>query len=187
MCIPPIHGRMAISMKKGKANKTVRPDWEKHQGLPAQHFAVAKANGYDFYATTDHSQEVAFDPTSPDNPAWVATKQQAAAATDANFVALAGYEHSENNGPGGKGHINVFNSSTYLDALEPGIDLPYLYKWLKTVLPNGAGPVVASFNHPGPQQDNNWAYRDPRSRTLLRCWRSLTPTTKSTMRLFWRP
>ncbi|MBV9864644.1 MAG: CehA/McbA family metallohydrolase [Abitibacteriaceae bacterium] len=148
-------------------DKKLRPDWEKHQGPPSQHYALAKANGYDFYATTDHSQEVAFDPTSPTNPAWVATKQQAEAATDANFVAIAGYEHSENNGPGGKGHLNVFNSSTYLDALEPGIDLPYLYQWLKTVPPNGDGPVVASFNHPGPNQYNNWAYRDPQITDII--------------------
>src|SRR5205823_6148728 len=26
--------------------------------------------------------------------------------------------------------------------------------------PNGDGPVVASFNHPAPEQYNNWAYRD---------------------------
>ncbi len=141
-------------------NQKPRADWKKVQGPPSQHFALAKAKGYDFYVISDHSQEVAFHPTSPTNPAWLATKKQAAEATDGRFVALAGYEHSENNGPGGKGHINVINSSEYLNALEPGIDLPYLYKWLKTVPPNGEGPVVASFNHPGAQQYNNWAYRD---------------------------
>jgi hypothetical protein len=75
-------------------------------------------------------------------------------------VAIAGYEHSENNGPGGNGHLNVFNSDGYLNALAPGTDLPTIYNWLKTARPNGDGPVVASFNHPGPRQYNDWAYRD---------------------------
>ena len=147
--------------------QTPKPDWQKHQGPPAKHFALAKANGYDFYAVTDHSQEAAFAPTSPTNAAWLATKQEAAEATDSNFVALAGYEHSENNGPNGVGHLNVFNSAEYLNALAPGIDLPYLYRWLKTVPPNGDGPVVASFNHPGAHQYNDWAYRDPQITDII--------------------
>jgi hypothetical protein len=143
------------------SNNVVKPDWQKHQGPPSAHFARARTNGFDFYAVTDHSQESAFAPTSPSNPAWLATKREAAEATDATFVALAGYEHSENNGPGGTGHLNVFNSSEYLNALSPGIDLPYLFKWLKTVPPNGDGPVVASFNHPGEHSYNDFANRDP--------------------------
>jgi hypothetical protein len=139
----------------------LKPDWEKFQGPPAAHFALAKANGYDFYVTSDHSQEAGLQPPGPSNANWLATKRGADDATDAKFVAMAGYEHSENNGPGGVGHLNVFNSDGYLNALAPGIDLPYLYKWLKTAAPNGAGPVVASFNHPGPHQYNDWAYRDP--------------------------
>jgi hypothetical protein len=142
-------------------SQTLKPDWQKLQGPPSEHFARAKTNGYDFYAVTDHSQEAPFAPTSFTNAAWRATKQEAAGATDRNFTALAGYEYSENNGPGGVGHINVFNSAEYLNALAPGRDLPYLYQWLKTATPNGEGPVVASFNHPGPQQYNNWAGRDP--------------------------
>jgi hypothetical protein len=136
-------------------SQVTRPDWEKHQGSPAKHFALAKANSYDFYAVTDHSQETAFAPTSPTNTAWLTSRRQAAEATDANFVAITGFEHSENNGPGGTGHLNVYNTAEYLNALSPGIDLPYLYKWLKTVPSNGDGPVVASFNHPGKAQYGN--------------------------------
>lgn len=143
------------------AKQKPRPDWEKHQGPPAEHFAKAKAAGYDFYVVTDHSQEAAFHPTSPTNPDWLTTKREAEEATDQKFVALRGYEHSENNGPGGKGHINVINSAEYLNALEPGVDLPKFYKWLTTARPNGDGPVVAIFNHPGAQQYSNWDYRDP--------------------------
>lgn len=139
---------------------TPREDWQEVQGPPAEHYARAKAAGYDFYAVTDHSQEATFHPTSSDNPAWGASKQQAREATDGEFVALAGYEHSENDGPGAKGHINVFNSAAYLNALEPKVDLPGFYSWLKTAAADGEGPVVASFNHPGGDQYDNWAHRD---------------------------
>ena len=148
-------------------SRTLKPDWQKYQGPPSAHFALAKAQGYDFYITTDHSQEAAFQPVSPSNAAWMAAKRDAANATDASFVAIAGYEHSENNGPKGTGHLNVINSSEYLNALAPGIDLPYLYRWLATVPPNGDGPVVASFNHPGPRGYGNWAFRDPQVTDII--------------------
>jgi len=144
-----------------KKDDVLKPNWEEVQGTPARHFALAKANGFDFYAVTDHSQEAAFHPTSPTNPAWLDEKRAAAGATGAGFVAIAGFEHSENDGPDGKGHINVFNSATYLNALDKGIDLHYLYKWLPTAQPNGDGPVVASFNHPGLNQYNDWDFRTP--------------------------
>jgi hypothetical protein len=159
--------RSPEGVQSAAKSQTPQPDWEKHQGPPAKHFSLAKANGYDFYAVTDHSQESAFAPTSPTNAAWLASKQQAAEATDAKFVAIAGFEHSENNGPGGKGHINVYNTAEYLNALTPGIDLPYLYRWLKTVPANGDGPVVASFNHPGKAQYADWADRDPQVTDII--------------------
>jgi hypothetical protein len=140
----------------------LKPDWTKFQGPPSAHFAAARAAGYDFYVTSDHSQEPAFQPPSAGNADWMLSKQQAAEATRDNFAALAGFEYSENDGPGGTGHINVINSAGILNALAPGIDLPYFYKWLETAQPNGDGPVVASFNHPDPDQYNNWDYRDAR-------------------------
>jgi hypothetical protein len=139
---------------------TLKDDWKNNQGMPADHFARAKAAHYDFYTTSDHSQEESFAPLSSKNPMWVATKKQAAEATDATFVALAGYEHSENNGPNGSGHLNVINSAEYLNALAPGVDLPTFYKWLQKVPADGEGPVVAIFNHPSAKQYNDWAYRD---------------------------
>jgi hypothetical protein len=139
----------------------LRPDWTKYQGSPSDHFAAAKAAGYDFYAATDHSQEAAFQPPAMTNELWSATRKQATEATDDKFVALAGFEYSENDGPGGTGHMSVINSEGMLNALAPGIDLPYFYNWLKTAKPNGDGPIVVSFNHPDPDQYNNWDYRDP--------------------------
>ena len=139
----------------------LKPNWQQFQGPPSMHFALARANGYDFYVTTDHSQESTFQPPRSNNAAWVDTGTVAAALTTDRFVAIRGYEHSENDGPDGEGHLNVINSAEYINALSPGVDLPYLYHWLKTARPNGDGPVVVSFNHPGPNQYNDWAYRDP--------------------------
>jgi hypothetical protein len=139
----------------------LKPDWHAVQGSPAAHFALAKQNGYDFYAATDHSQEAVFQPQGL-NGAWADAKQQAAAATDNRFVAIAGFEYSENDGPGGTGHINVFNSAEMINALAPGADLAHFYQWLETARPNGDGPVLASFNHPSAGQYGNWALRDPR-------------------------
>ena len=148
-------------------NEVLRSNWQDVQGPPSRHFELAKQNGFDFYITTDHSQEGIFWPWGPNNPAWKATKEQAAAATDKDFVAMAGFEYSENNGPGGTGHINVINADSILDALAPGIDLPYLYKWLEHAAPNGSGPIVASFNHPGKKQYNDFDYRDPQITNII--------------------
>jgi hypothetical protein len=142
-------------------NVHLKADWQEYQGPPREHFRRAKAAGYDFYVTTDHSQEAGFQPPSATNREWMDTKRSAAEASSDSFAGIAGFEFSENDGPGGTGHINVINTEGMLNALAPGIDLPYFYKWLATARANGAGPVVASFNHPAPDQYNNWAYRDP--------------------------
>ena len=97
----------------------VKTNWEKFQGLPSAHYAAAKAKGFDFYVTSDHSQEAVFNPISPDNKAWMASKEAANEATNPDFVAIPGFEFSENDGPGGTGHINVLNSDGMLNALLP--------------------------------------------------------------------
>ncbi len=148
-------------------NAKFKKDWQKYQGYPADHYALAKANGFDFYAVTDHSQESDFHPTQADNKAWLAAKKAADEATDSKFVALRGFEYSENNGPNGNGHINVYNTLTYLNALEPGNELRSFYKWLETASPNGKGAVVACFNHPGAKQYNNWDYRDSKITDII--------------------
>lgn len=140
---------------------TLKPNWQELQGSPLKHFELAKSAGFDFYSVSDHSQEAAFMPARADNPAWLATKEAAAKATDGEFVALAGFEFSENDSPGGVGHLSVFNSDGILNALEPENDLAHFYKWLESAKANGAGPVVASFNHPDKDQYSDWAYRDP--------------------------
>ncbi len=144
----------------------LRPHWQDVQGPPSRHFELANR-----MALTSISPQIirrkASSGLGPNNPAWKATKEQAAAATDKDFVAIAGFEYSENNGPGGTGHINVINADGILDALVPGIDLPYLYKWLEHAAPNGSGPIVASFNHPGKKQYNDFDYRDPQITNII--------------------
>lgn len=55
---------------------TPKPDWEQYQGPPSRHYQLAHENGYDFYVTSDHSQEAAFQPVGPENPQWMAAKKR---------------------------------------------------------------------------------------------------------------
>jgi hypothetical protein len=146
------HAHTSYTMTHGEQVTSHDPS---KNGPPKEHHERAKKAGYDFYVTTDQSQEVPFDPTRANNPAWLDTKQQALDATDSTYVGLAGYEHSENNGPDGKGHFNVINSDEYLDALDKGIGIQEFYKWLKT-----QPSAVVSFNHASPDNYNKFAYRD---------------------------
>jgi len=150
-------------------NSPLKPDWQKYQGPPSVHFDIAKAKGYDFFITTDHSQEAGFYPTNPENLQWIAAHDQAKKAMDKNFVALTGYEHSENNGPGvGRGHFNVINSAAYLNALEKGVDIQAFYKWVGTAIAyDNEGPVVATFNHPDVESYDSFAYRDEKVTNVI--------------------
>jgi len=139
----------------------VKADWEKFQGLPSAHYAAAKAKGFDFYVTSDHSQEAVFNPISPNNQAWMASKEAANKASNQDFVAIPGFEYSENDGPGGTGHINVLNSDGMLNALLPGVDLASFYRWLAAAKSSSDGPVVASFNHPDAHQYADFSGRTP--------------------------
>ncbi len=143
-------------------NYLIKPDWEKYQGTPQDHFALAAQSDFDFYCVTDHSQEAAFYPNDPLNIAWILSQKHAEKATTDTFTGLIGYEHSENDGPGGKGHYNVIGSSRYLNALDPGVDVASFYTWLKANPINltTGDPVAVTFNHPGPEQYDNWKFRD---------------------------
>ena len=144
------------------------------QGLPANHFELAIANGYNFYAISDHTQEPSLQPVSADNRAWQATLTSAAKYdNNPNFVALSGFEYSRNsNKDGGGGHINVLNSSEYVNADHgqrgpalpwPGANwsIPQFYNWVKSAKPHGnKGDVVVGFNHPSSSQYNDWDHID---------------------------
>ena len=80
---------------------------------PAEHFSLAKASGFDFYAVTDHALPK-YPNFTPQN--YEETKRQADIFTDTAFVGIAGFEYSENDGSAGTGHLNALNTASYLDA-----------------------------------------------------------------------
>ena len=139
LCFGNTHSHCRYS---GDANQTEANTVERH-------FALARENGYDFYCVTDHSQ---YDTYSQD--AWEHIAAAADEYTTEKFVAIRGYEHSENNGPGAKGHQNVYNSDSYLNALAEGIDMTYFHNWLAD--PSNSG-VVVSMNHPEKDQYDGFA------------------------------
>ncbi|WP_437369915.1 hypothetical protein [Maribacter litoralis] len=151
------------SLHLSRPNKALlKEDWDSFQGLPEVHYQEAKKADYDFYFVTDHSQEEAFFPDSKNNTAWTLATKQAEIATDTNFSAIMGVEHSENDSYKTRVHLNVIGPSSYVNALRPGVDIPYLYDWLKNnpINKNTGNPVVVQFNHPKKNQFNDFVYRD---------------------------
>ncbi|MDF7824535.1 hypothetical protein P4B35_10965 [Pontiellaceae bacterium B12227] len=149
-------------------------DYTNLQGLPANHYRLAKENGYDFYATTDHSQEPSLQPVSKDNPCWEITQRTADEYTTKDFVAIPGFEYSRNvKTNGGRGHLTVLNTSEYVNADHgqrgpvpawPGArwSIPQFYNWAKTAKPRqNKGCVVVGFNHPQVNQYDDWDNIDP--------------------------
>ena len=129
--------------------------------VPADHFRLAKETGHDFYAVTDHALKKYpnFTPESYED-----TKRQADLFTDETFVGIAGFEFSENDGPDGRGHMNAYNTTSYLDATGPKVGIEIFYDWLEK---NQTTTVVASFNHPKPSSYNSFAYLTPERRDLV--------------------
>lgn len=159
-------------------DKTINLDPQHYpllQGIPANHLALAKENGYDFYAITDHCQEPPLNPVSPDNRAWKNIKEACDKyLSDPGFVAIPGVEYSRNTqADGGQGHINVLNAATYINA-DHGQRGPVpawpaanwsivkFYGWVKSdPEPYDGGPVVVGFNHPSKNQYADFANIDP--------------------------
>lgn len=143
-------------------------DWDQenyrnYQGPPWQYFERAKAKGFDFFVVSDHTQEKPLQPVDTRNEAWLATLAAARKYTDKTFVAMAGFEFSRNapfdGDKTGIGHMNGINAAEYVNAEFTSI--PKFYEWLQQAAPApGEGCVVASFNHPGRTQYQDWAYLD---------------------------
>lgn len=119
---------------------------------PAEHFSMAKAAGYDFYAVTNHALKK-YPNFTPDT--YKETKHQADIFTDSKFVAITGFEFSENDGPKGKGHLTALNTVGYLDATGPKVNLSVFYDWL---LKDQSTTVAAAFNHPSPKSYDSFGY-----------------------------
>lgn len=108
--------------------------------------AAAKSSKFDFVMLTEHSGR-----TGPPDPAAYyadAQKQAAALSEDGTFVALVGYEYSDNNGDGDtdNGHMNAIGTEAMLDAMAPGNTFRTLEDYL--VQQSSSRPVFGGFNHP---------------------------------------
>ncbi|MEW5719539.1 MAG: lamin tail domain-containing protein, partial [Chloroflexota bacterium] len=117
-------------------------------GPPRMAFDTARANGLHFFALTDHDAWL-------DTEEWNEIGNAASDATVNNaFIGLRGFEWTHSS----KGHINVFNSTTWVSRDDPNYDtLAEFYAWL------GGQPasVAAQFNHPDPSYGgtfDNFAY-----------------------------
>jgi len=134
-------------------------------GTPDQAFTMARGNGLDFLAISDHSYSI-------DDTEWLDTLARAEAHTVAGeFVAIRGFEYTQ----GAEGHINVYNTvrhavrsdttatCTYCDYtpnLEAGVTVDGFYPWLANPdleAVDDAG-IIMMFNHPGWMNFNDWTY-----------------------------
>jgi len=148
-----------------------------HGNLPRHAYAEARKLGLDFFAVTDHSN-VLTEKSAPDQQPqswwyqngfteehWQQTKKDAKAATEnGKFIAIYGYEFSNNDAKNESGHMNTFNTETWESALPEANNITW---WLDEALSlqkaNGV-KVVAQFNHAGLRQyDNYMNLVNPRS------------------------
>jgi hypothetical protein len=115
-------------------------------GRPEEALRQMRERGLHFAAITDHSEF--FDPKVAirDQDLWTAAARQVAAANDATFVALRGFEWSSPR----QGHSNVWCSAGFTSYHETGDETmgPY-YEWLAGAPPIAGAQVLAGFNHPG--------------------------------------
>lgn len=133
---------------------------------PADYYARGSAEGLDFLAGSEHSDnldlavtanEACLDPvavvscvdTSPDAMRkWDATLEQADAASTADYAAFRGFEWTSDR----FGHINVFFSKHKTNAKIDGgyATMETFYEWFTTSPQLGGGADgLATFNHPG--------------------------------------
>jgi hypothetical protein len=108
--------------------------------LPRDAYAMARRWGLDFFAVTDHLEQLGAR-------GWEQERAEADAATeDGAFVALAGYEWG--GAPSAQGwinHVNVLGSDRML-GLMGSMTVGGLYESLGAL---AGDPVVGQFNHPG--------------------------------------
>lgn len=174
-------------------------DYSRHQ--PAELFAKAAINFYDFYSVTDHSspEQNEFYRNGFTDEHWESTRLQCAGATSPSFLALRGYEFSRNNDPdkGGLGHMNVFGTADWNSAYAPGHTFAWLYDWMAAQTNR---VVLAQFNHPqlpGPAKAKNFNQYAGRTRQrnevvrLAEIWNSTerlgyVPTVQKIWALGWK-
>lgn len=115
------------------------------KGTPADAFATARGNGLDFFALTDHSNQLAEDE-------WQDIQVQADAASVAGaFVGQRGFEYTSPHG-----HINVFDTDNYVWEWDPSYDtLTEFYAWLAS-----QPRAIGQFTHPLKTATYDWNFYD---------------------------
>lgn len=120
--------------------------WSDGVGLPVDALSQMRERGLHFAAITDHGEF--FDRHTPRHNAenWTALAELTTAMTDAEFVALRGFEWSSPS----QGHSNVWWSEEFTGYLRTGDEtMESYYRWLKDATPIAGRRVLAGFNHPG--------------------------------------
>ena len=121
------------------------------QGTPLEAYQTARARGLEFFSLSEHGFMLTQDE-------WNSLQQIADSVTvNGQFIGIRGFEYT-----GYKGHINVFNTNTYVRRNDPQYDTQAeFYNWLL-----GQPNVIAQFNHPSAVNPpdfnfNNFAYNPP--------------------------
>jgi hypothetical protein len=115
-------------------------------GRPEEALRQMRARGLHFAAITDHGELFDRETLIREAGKWEATARQAAALTDAGFLAIRGFEWSSPR----QGHSNVWCSATYTGYHDTGdASMQAYYAWLAEAQPVSGAEVLASFNHPG--------------------------------------
>ena len=136
---------------------------------PADAFAAVRARGGKFMISTEHSDTeyvpivtntvclgarilecIGGDATNPLDALrkWAATREQADAATDANFVGARGFEWTNDR----HGHLNVLFSRNTTNAKIDGgyLSMDFFWNWFTRPVARGGGAdALGTFNHPG--------------------------------------
>lgn len=123
---------------------------------PADAYEHGKGVNLDYLFVTDHSNMFngnefgEYDAeknefAEKEGSEWTLTRQLAEAATTESFLAGRGFEMTSSASNGGEnyGHINVYNTDTYVEAASTMQKLSDFYDWLDRT--DGA---IAYFNHP---------------------------------------
>lgn len=102
------------------------------EGTPEEAFAFAMNAGLDFYAVTDHAEQIS-------DEEWVNTGEAADAFyAPGSFVTMRGFEWSSPFA----GHINVWGTEDFTSAIRTP-RLEGIYRWMDE------RSALAQFNHPG--------------------------------------
>lgn len=105
------------------------------EGTPEEAFSWARDLGLDFYAITDHAEQMS-------DKEWADTGERADEFYDpGSFVAMRGFEWSQPMA----GHINVFGTNEFTSAIKT-TSLNRMYGWIDE------HDALAQFNHPGREE-----------------------------------